>query len=88
MVGSGAPFQSTTEVAMKPLPLIVRVNVPLPAAALAGDSDDRAGAGLAVVMVKVAEFEVPLAPETVMPAVPAATRSEAGTCAVSRVELA
>jgi hypothetical protein len=57
-----APFQRTTEVLAKPLPLTVRVRAALPATALDGDRLLMAGTGGvagAVVMVKVRLPEVP-----------------------------
>lgn len=74
VVGSATPFQSTTEVARKPVPFTVRENDAEPAWTLLGDSDDIAGSGLLWFTAKVAAFDLPPPGAgfcTVMLAVPA-----------------
>ena len=86
MVGSGVPFQLTTDVLANPLPLTVSAKAPLPAAAVAGASEETTGAFLATVIVNFAAFDMP-PPEvglaTVTATDPAFATYEAATCAVS-----
>jgi hypothetical protein len=89
VVESAVPFHRTWDVETKFVPVAVRVNVGLPTVAPDGESDVRVGEGLGGgLMVKVRGLEVPppgAGDCTVMVAVAAVVRSEAGTCAVSDV---
>ena len=58
-VARSAPFQRTTDAAMKPLPLTVRTNAEPPATADVGLMLLRVGAGFAAMMLKLAALEVP-----------------------------
>src|SRR5438045_3600152 len=58
-VARSAPFQRTTDAAMKPLPLTVRTNAEPPATADAGLTLLRVGAGLGAVTPKLTALEVP-----------------------------
>lgn len=89
-VGRFVPFQRTTEVFKKLLPLTVSVNAGLPAAAVFGVMPVSCGAGGGGMMVNGRGDEVPPpAPavfggvNTVMVAVPPLTTSDAGICAVN-----
>ena len=90
MVVLSAPFHRTFDVAMKLLPVTVRVKADPPAVAELGERVVRAGTGLfAAVMVKVNPPEVPppgVGLKTVTVAVPAVAMSVAGIAAVSWVE--
>jgi hypothetical protein len=83
VVVSAAPFQFTTEVETKFVPLTVNVNCGSPAAAQVGLSELMVGTAL-IVNVAAPEFaaQVP----TMTEAVPGVAMSEAGTVAVSFVE--
>jgi hypothetical protein len=86
VVGTVALFHSTTEVAMKLLPLTVSVKAAPPTVALVGDSDVATGTGLTLSMVNVTAAEVPppgVGLTMVTLAVPAVLMSAAGTCAVN-----
>ena len=86
VVGRGLPFQRTTELLTKFVPVMTRVNPPLPATVVAGLMLLIVGNGL--VMVKVAVLDVPplgAGLKTVTFAVPAVATSLAGIAAVSWV---
>jgi hypothetical protein len=84
VVGRSLPFQRTTELLTKFVPVMVRVNPPLPATVVAGLMLLIVGKGF--VMVKVAVLDVPppgAGLKTVTFAVPAVATSLAGMAAVS-----
>jgi len=84
VVVSAAPFQFTVEVETKFVPLTVNVNCGSPAAAQVGLSELMVGIAL---IVNVAAPDVAPHPPTVIEAVPGVAMSEAGTVAVSCLEL-
>jgi len=84
VVVSAAPFQFTIEVETKFMPLTVNVNCGSPAAAQVGLSELMVGVAL---IVNVAAPDVAPHPPTVIKAVPGVAMSEAGTVAVSCLEL-
>ena len=84
VVGRSLPFQRTTELLTKFVPVMVRVNPPLPVTTVAGLMLLIVGNGF--VMVKVAVLDVPppgAGLKTVTFAVPAVATSLAGIVAVS-----
>jgi hypothetical protein len=87
VVGLSAPFHRTFDVAMKLLPVTVRVKAGPPAVAELGKMEVRVGTGLlAALMVNVFAEEVPppgVGLTTVTLAVPADAMSVAGIAAVS-----
>jgi hypothetical protein len=86
VVARGLPFQRTTELELKPLPVTVSVNAALPAYAVAGLRLVVVGTGL--LTVKDSAFEVPppgAGVTTVTLATPAVARSLVTMAAVSRV---
>ncbi len=86
VVGRSLPFQRTTELLTKFVPVMVRVNPPLPVTTVAGLMLLIVGNGF--VMVKVAVLDVPppgAGLKTVTFAVPAVATSLAGIAAVSTV---
>lgn len=85
MVARAAPFQLTTEFAVKLAPFTVRVNAAAPAVAEEGERDVIAGSGL---MGNVELAEVPTEGfETEICAVPAAATSAADIAALNWVVL-
>ncbi len=81
------PFQRTTELVLKPLPLTVSVKAASPARAPVGFMPVEAGTGLLIVKVWALEVPPPGAGlNTVTAAVPAVTMSEADIAAVNWVE--
>lgn len=88
VVVSGIPFQFTTEVLTKLVPISMSVKAELPAPAELGASEVSVGEGLLI--VKVCADDVPplgAALKTVTMALPARAMSEAGTVAVTEVPL-
>ena len=88
VVGRSLPFQRTTELLTKFVPVMVRVKPPLPATAEDGLMAVIVGTGLLAWMVKVAVLDVPppgAGLKTVTFAVPAVATSLAGIVAVSTV---
>ena len=88
VVASGVAFRSATDLARKPVPVIVIVVSGLPASAVFGLMLVSVGAGL--VMVKVCGADVPPpgpGVTTVIAGVPAVVRSAAGMTAVNVVSL-
>jgi hypothetical protein len=84
VVASGVPFQLTTELPTKLLPLTVSVNAAPPAVALEGDNEVMAGAGLFTAKVRVPDVPPPgVGLARVILAVPVLAISVAGTCAVT-----
>jgi len=84
VVGRSLPFQRTTELLTKFVPVMVSVNPPLPVTTVAGLMLLIVGNGF--VMVKVAVLDVPppgAGLKTVTFAVPAVATSLAGMAAVS-----
>jgi hypothetical protein len=82
------PFQRTTDVEIKPLPLTVRVKAGLSAGMDVGLMLVMVGTGFGSVILKVTEFELPTnVVKTVMAAVPALAISLAGISAVSLLRL-
>lgn len=78
------PFQRTTDVMAKFVPVAVSVKAALPAAALVGEIELRVGAGFVAVTVNVAALDVPppgVGLNTVTEAVPVAAMSVARICA-------
>src|SRR5512146_1976334 len=87
VVGRSAPFQCTTESAMKPLPLTVNVKAAPPAVRAVGLMLEITGTGGSLI-VKVRALEVPppgAGLNTATWAIPAAAMSAAGIAAVKRV---
>ena len=88
VVERSAPFQRTTDVEMKLLPLTVSVKPAPPAVAEVGLMLVMLGTGFGSLMVKVTEFELPSNKvKTVMAAVPALAMSLAEISAVSLLKL-
>jgi hypothetical protein len=86
VVARGLPFQRTTELVTKFVPVMTRVNPPLPATAVAGLMLLIVGAGLVMVNVTAPDSPPPGAGlKTVTFAVPAVATSPAGIVAVSWV---
>ena len=86
VVGRALPFQRTTELLTKFVPVMVRVNPPLPATAVAGLMLLIVGAGLVMVNVAAPDSPPPGAGlKTVTFAVPAVATSLAGMAASNRV---
>ena len=86
VVGRSLPFQRTTELVTKFVPVMTRVNPPLPATAVAGLMLLIVGAGLVMVNVAAPDSPPPGAGlKTVTFAVPAVATSLAGMIAVSTV---
>src|SRR5207247_10549414 len=86
----GLPFQRTTEVIAKFVPVAVNANVAPPAVALVGEIELSVGTGLVAVIVNVTEPDVPppgVGLNTVTAAVPVAAMSLAGIAAWSCVLL-
>ena len=84
VVGRSLPFQRTTELLTKFVPVMVRVKPPLPATAVAGLMLLIVGAGLVMVNVAAPDSPPPGAGlKTVTFAVPAVATSLAGMAAVS-----
>ena len=81
VVVRSVPFQTMTEVELKPVPVIVSGKPALPAIVFPGLNDVIFGAD--EVTVNVREFEVTPASATVMLNVPAVAKSDAGMLAVS-----
>ena len=90
VVVRGLPFQRTTEVIAKFVPVAVNANVAPPAVALVGEIELSVGTGLVAVIVNVTEPDVPppgVGLNTVTAAVPVAAMSLAGIAAWSCVLL-
>ena len=78
------PFQRTTDVIAKFVPVAVSVKAAAPAAALVGEIELSVGTGFVAVMVNVATLDVPppgVGLNTVTEAVPVAAMSVARICA-------
>jgi hypothetical protein len=90
VVARGLPLTWSTEVAVKLVPVLVRVKAAPPAIALLGLRLASVGTGLTAVMVKARALEIPppgVGVTTVMLGVPTLTRSLARMVAVSCVAL-
>ena len=90
VVASGVPFQLTTELSTKFVPVTAKVIAPEPASTLTGASAVMVGTGMVLVTVKVMAPEAPppgAGLVTVMLAVPAVARSAAGIDVASSVAL-
>jgi hypothetical protein len=82
-----APFQRTTELPLKPLPLIVSVNADPPAVRDDGFRLEIVGTGLLIVSVSALEAPPPgVGVNTVTWTAPATAMSEAAIAALTRVE--
>ena len=89
VVATALPFHNTCEVETNCVPVTVRVRAGLPARAVNGERELIVGTGFGgVLIVKLSALDVPppgMGLCTVILAVPAVVRSDAGICAVSDV---